>query len=172
MPTGIGPATRAVEQIENAINELADEEVVGRSLRDELVGLERSRARLDAEIARRLVEFQSSGEWAMEGARSAAGWLAAKTRCTSRVANHRVHVARQVAEMPTATKAWRAGEIGGEHVAAMARVRSAGRANQEFAVFEPALCDVAKAGTPDDVACVGRRWRDAVDAELGRERER
>ncbi len=130
MPTGIGPATRAVEQIENAINELADEEVVGCSLRDELVGLERSRARLDAEIARRLVEFQSSGEWAMEGARSAAGWLAAKTRCTSRVANHRVHVARQLAEMPTAIKAWRAGEIGGEHVAAMARVRSAGRANR------------------------------------------
>ncbi|HEY3833539.1 MAG TPA: DUF222 domain-containing protein [Acidimicrobiia bacterium] len=169
MPTGVGPATRAVEQIENAVNELADEEVVGRSLRDELVGLERSRARLDAQIARRLVEFQSSGEWATEGARSAAGWLAAKTRCTSRVANHRMHVARQLDEMPTATKAWRAGEIGSEHVAVMARVRSAARANQEFAVFEPALCDVAKAGTPDDVALVGRRWRDAVDAELGRD---
>src|SRR4051794_20580842 len=102
MPDVVGPVTRAVERIEQGVDALAEERVTGRSLRDELVVLERLRSRLDAEVARRLVAFDLSVEWSADGARSAAAWLVAKTRCASSGAHHRVHVARQLAAMPCA----------------------------------------------------------------------
>ncbi len=165
----VGPVTRAVESVESAVDALAAECVAGRPLRDDLLSLERVRARLDAEIARRLVEFDRSVEWSVDGARSAAGWLVAKTRAATGHVHHRMHVARQIDAMPIAQKAWRNGRMTTDHAAVMAKVRSAGRADAEFAVFEPALCEVAEAGTPADVANVGRRWRDAVDNALDRD---
>ena len=55
------------------------------------------------------------------------------------------------------------------HVEIMARARHAARANGAFAEFEPALLAVARAGTPEDVACATAQWRDALDADLDRD---
>jgi hypothetical protein len=168
MPVDVGPVTRAVEQLEDAIDALLAEDVTGRPLGDELVRLERVRSRLDAGIAQRLADFERQVGWSADGARSAAGWLIAKTRCASGGAHHRMHVARQMAAMPIASAAWRSGAITTDHAAVMARIRSGARANAEFAIFEPALVDAAKKTTPEDVMMVGPRWRDALDDYLGR----
>ncbi len=161
--------TRTSGQLHAVLDALAAEHVRGGAQREELVLLERERVRLDAEIARRLAELDRSGEWAIDGARSTASWLVARTRCATRVAHHRVHVARQVEEMHLIKQSWRAGEITSDHAAAAAKVRAAAKADDQFAVFEPALRDLAVAGTPDDLARAGRQWRDALDDALGRD---
>jgi GxxExxY protein len=51
----------------------------------------------------------------------------------------------------------------------MGKIRQSANADAEFAEFEPALVDVALTGRPEDVANVGRRWRDALDDHLDRD---
>jgi hypothetical protein len=60
------------------------------------------------------------------------------------------------------------GAITTAHVEVLARTRHAARANERFAAIEPALVDVAVAGSPADLADVGRQWRDALDADRQR----
>src|SRR5438132_1448096 len=38
-----------------------------------------------------------------------------------------------------------------------------------FDVFEPALLEVARAGSPEDLSGAVRQWRDALDADLDRD---
>jgi Domain of unknown function (DUF222) len=159
----------AVEQLRAAVDALATDEVVGCAQRDDVLGLWREIARLDAQFARRLGEFDRSVEWSVDGARSAAGWLVANTRASSGEAHHRVKVARQVAEMPVTAAAWNEGAISSRHVDAAARVRHGARADAEFAVYEPALVGVARTGQPEHVAGAGAQWREALDTHLGRD---
>ena len=115
--------------------------------RDDLVGLWREMARLEAQFARRVAELDASVEWSVDGSRSAAGWLVANLRVASGEAHHRVKVARQTAEMPITSAAWQEGRISSRHVDALTRVRHSANANAKFAVFEPALVDVALGST-------------------------
>jgi hypothetical protein len=158
-----------IERLREVVGELAAEAVCGASQRDEVAALWVEMTRLDAQFARRLAELDRSAEWSVDGARSAAGWLAANVRAASGEAHHRVKIARQTAAMPVASTAWERGEIGSRHVDALARVRSAANADAEFAVFEPTLTDVARQGRPEDVANVGAQWRDALESHLGRD---
>jgi hypothetical protein len=153
----------------SALDELASEDVTGRSLADELLTLDRARARLDAEVARRLRAFDRSLEWATSGARSAAAFLITHTRCASGEAHHRVRVARELDALDDTAAAWAEGAITTRHVSTIASARHAAKANEQFDEFEPALVDLARAGTPEDVAGLARQWRDALDADLDRD---
>jgi Domain of unknown function (DUF222) len=161
--------TGGVSQLRTAIDELARAEIVGFAQRDDVVGLWRELARLEAQLARRVAELDRSVEWSVDGSRSAAGWLVANLRMASGEAHHRVKVARQVSQMSITRARWEAGAVGSRHVDALTRVRHCANANGEFAVFEPALVDVALQGRPEDVANVGRQWCDALDSDLDRD---
>jgi hypothetical protein len=162
--------TGAVEMLRAAIDDLAEAEIRGSSQRDDLADLWREMARLDAQFARRFEEFDHSAEWSVEGARSAAGWLVAKVRAASGEAHHRVNVARRAAAMPIATAAWQQGSVSSRHVDAMTGIRRAAKADAEFAVFEPALVELARTGRPEDVGDLGRQWLEALDDHLNRDR--
>ncbi len=86
----------AVEQLHETIDALAATDLGFGSGGDELLALEQARARLDAEVARRLREFDRSGEWSAEGSRSAAAFLVTNTRCARGDAYRRVRVAREI----------------------------------------------------------------------------
>jgi hypothetical protein len=152
-----------------AVDALAAEDVTGKSLRIALVTLERARARLDAEVSRRLAEFDRSCEWSVVGSKSAAGFLAGRTRCSRGEAHHRVRLAREVEEMPQVAEVWRAGTVTTRHVEVIAKARHAAKADEQFAAFEASLVSVARAGTPEDVAGTARQWRDALEADLQRD---
>jgi hypothetical protein len=162
-------ASSAVERLREAIDDLATEDVSGAPQAELLAALWQEMTRLDAQFARRLAELDRSSEWSLDGARSAAGWLVARTHTASGEAHHRVKVARQTAAMPIARAAWERGEITSAHVAAIAKARSAANADPQFAVFEPSLVDVARTGRPDDVTNVAKQWRDALDNHLDRD---
>ena len=89
----------AVTRLIAALDEVAAEAVAGRPLRDALLALDAARARLDAQVARRLHAFDASREWAAEGAHSAAAFLVARTRCARGDAHRYVRVARELAEL-------------------------------------------------------------------------
>lgn len=158
-----------VERLHAVLDELAAHEVVGVSLRDDLLALEQARARLDAEVSRRLREFDRSREWSVDGSKSAAAYLVKHVRTAKGDAHHRVRVAREIGELDDTAAAWASGAITTKHAEAIARARHAAKADDQFAEFEPALLGVAKAGTPEDVGETARQWRDALDANLDRD---
>jgi hypothetical protein len=159
----------SVERLHKAIDELASDDLGYGSVGDDLLSLERARARLDAEVARRLREFDRSCEWAARGARSAAAFLVAKTRCARGDAYRRVRVAREVEALEQTTRAWAEGALTTRHVQTITQGRRAARADAAFDAFEPALLVVARAGSPEDVANAIRKWRDALDDALDRD---
>ena len=82
----------SVEHLHEAIDELAADDLsADLSLRTSSCWNEPAR-RLDAEVARRLREFDRSGEWAAHGSRSAAAFLVTKTRCAAVTPHRRVRV--------------------------------------------------------------------------------
>src|ERR1700710_1000047 len=104
------------EQWRAANDALGAADVVGISQRDEIIALWRERTRLDAQLARRIAEFDTSAEWSVSSSCSAAGWLVAKLRLATGEAHHQVKVARQMAQMRVANAAWQAGRINSRHV--------------------------------------------------------
>ena len=129
----------SVERLHEAIDELAAVDLRYGSVGEELLALERARARLDAEVARRLREFDRSCEWAAHGSRSAAAFLVTNTRCARGDAYRRVRVAREVEALEQTADAWAAGELTTRHVETITQARRAARADAAFDAFEPAL---------------------------------
>src|SRR5215213_8869114 len=113
----------SVERLHELIDDLAVDELQCRSLGEDLLALERARARLDAEVARRLREFDRSGEWAAHGARSAAAFLVTKTRCARGDAHRRVRVAREIEALDHTALEWAAGTLTTRHVEAITQGR-------------------------------------------------
>ncbi|HEX4490900.1 MAG TPA: hypothetical protein VH914_06810 [Acidimicrobiia bacterium] len=66
-------ATVVLERLRAAIDELAGEAIEAAPQSESVIALAREMARLDAQLARRLSEVDRSGEWSLDGARSAAG---------------------------------------------------------------------------------------------------
>jgi hypothetical protein len=159
----------SVERLHEAIDELAAGDLRFGSLGKDLLALERARARLDAEVARRLREFDRSCEWAAHGSRSAAAFLVTNTRCARGDAQRRVRVAREVEALDQTANDWAAGALTTRHVDTITQARRAARADAKFDAFEPALLEVARAGSPEDVSGAVRQWRDALDADLDRD---
>ena len=112
------------EKLVDAVDEIceADPSVLADPGTIEL--LHRERARLDAAITRAATEFDAGGEWAVDGARSAAAWLSTRLRIPLGTARRLVHLGRQLRQMPLVEAAWLAGEITEAHVSQLVRVRT------------------------------------------------
>src|SRR5438128_6882873 len=117
----------AVERLHEAIDELAAVDLRYGSVGEELLALERARARLDAEFARRLREFDRSCEWSAHGSRSAAAFLVANTRCARGDAHRRVRVARDIEALEQTASAWAAGVLTTRHVETITQARRTAR---------------------------------------------
>ena len=134
---------------------------------EEVLSVERVRAQRDAEAARLLYRFDMSGEWSLDGSRSCAAFLQRHLRCSEREAHRRVRVARQVHHLEETARAWAEGVITTEHVDVIAGARHRARDDLRFDAFEPWLVELARVGTPEDLARVVRQWQDALDADRG-----
>jgi hypothetical protein len=153
------------DRLRDVIDALERAEVDGLSVANEVRVLQHLRARLDAQLARRVDVLDRSGEWAADGARSTAAWVRRACRVSEREARTTVRMARQVRAMPAVAELWAAGAITTGHVDVLARTRSGAKADESFAGFEDRFATVALHAWPEDVERVARQWRDALDAD-------
>ncbi len=150
----------------SAIDELAAEDlgaVDDAVLEADLVTLAGARRRLDAELTRRVGEFDGRGLFAQEGFVSAAAWLRDRCRLAWGTARRLVGLARALRRMPLSDAAYGAGDIGTSHVALL--VRAARVHPRVFPVHERVLVDAAAGLDPGGMRKVVQHWIDAADPD-------
>ena len=86
--------------------------------------LHRCQARLDAVVTRAAAAFETGGEWAEEGGRSATAWITARCRVPEGVARKELRLGRGLRQLPATESAWLAGDICESHVTAMVSART------------------------------------------------
>jgi hypothetical protein len=152
--------------------ELAVEEFDGRDIEamgdaelgDELVLIRRAIDRLEAQFSRRLVRFEQVKGYESAGAANLISWLRWTCRMGTSAAARRMHLARQLTDLPQTDTAWRRGEISTGHAAVIGRTVDEVGSDAARAA-EPVLLDAAEHMHPGHVWLVGQRVRHSVDPE-------
>src|SRR5438874_13239918 len=117
-----------LEALTNAIDTLCAEDPARFGDRESITDLYRQLSRAEGVVARASAAFDAQRDWEGDRARSAAGWLAAKTHVPKAQAQRRVRLARSLRFMDLVGRAWLAGDIGETQVSLIARARTPQRA--------------------------------------------
>jgi hypothetical protein len=138
--------------------------VDGETLSEELIGMRHSIDRLEAQFSRRLVRFDLVRGYEGAGAADLISWLRWACRMGTSAAARRLHLARQLAELPETEAAWRSGAISTGHAAVIGRtVDEMGDDGARAA--EPTLLEAADRMNPGHVWLLGQRLRHTLDRE-------
>jgi hypothetical protein len=84
-----------------------------------LVELQRQVARLECLVTEATAEFDAWGEWATDGARTAASWVSARSNLPINEARRRVARARGLRQLPLCARAFANGDLNTAHVDAL-----------------------------------------------------
>jgi hypothetical protein len=158
--------------IVSAIREVAAEDRGGWSAgarSDRVLELLAAREQLDAALLAVVGEWDAAGDWALDGALTAASWLTPRTTLSTPEARALVRAARHVQANPTTAKALAAAEMSTAQVQIAAR--AARRVEDLYADHEAAILDAARITTTDEYQVVMHAWRSHADDHLGREPE-
>jgi hypothetical protein len=90
---------------------------------ESIVALQKLHARFEAVSAKALSHFDRSGDWALDGAKGAAPWLATKCHLPRATARRLVRRSRLLRQLPRCADAWSKGEISSAHLDAIIGVR-------------------------------------------------
>ena len=85
--------------------------------------LHRLSARFEAFVTEATAAFETNEEWAADGAKTAAAWIATRCRVPRSAAKRRVRLGRSLRHLPDCARAWRDGEIGVDQAKAIAGAR-------------------------------------------------
>lgn len=153
--------------LRDAITQLADDDLdapTDAELDDDLLELLRQRRRLDAEIVTRTQRWDARSVWASDGSRSPSARLSRDGALSRSTADHLVYTARAVEDMPATVAAWRAGDLGIDHVDLLRRAAGAGRA-EWFARDEALLVEFCTTMRWVPATKAVRYWCQRADAE-------
>ena len=176
---GVEPAERlgapsTLDVLAGAAAAVAAETWAGRPgplLGEALVALTNVERMVGAAKVAVLGAFDASGEYRVDRHPSTATWMAARTKSDRRRVRHQVGVARRMRSMTLTEEAYRAGLVGFEHVAVLARANTPDVA-ELFVEAEAALVAAAQRLDFDLFCRAVRAWRDFVDPEGAEERAR
>lgn len=104
------------DALARAIDELV---VEGASLygdAESVTRLVRELSRLESFTTSAVAQFDTSGDWAQDGARNAAAWIAAMCRIPRAMARRFVRRGRNLRRLPAVAEAWQEGSIAAPHV--------------------------------------------------------
>jgi hypothetical protein len=135
---------------------------------DGVLALLALRDRVDAQLARWVGAFDGRTIWTADGARSAGGWLAARTDTTYSAASATAHAGRVLRSCPHTETAWVTGRIG----TAKARLLLDAQPvhPDRFAADEAWLIDTIEPLNVRHARTVIARWTAMAQAELDRAR--
>jgi hypothetical protein len=113
-----------IERLEHAIDDLYALDAFTLSSPEAIIELERLRSRLDYVSTKAFAEFDASGAYKADGAKTAVAWL--DTRCHVQKADgwRRVRRARALPELPLVSAAFASGQIGTAQVDALVKERT------------------------------------------------
>jgi hypothetical protein len=111
----------------DALQALDREALTGRDLGELLVGLHRQKNRLLAGELGVVRAFERRGTWQLDGAKSAARWLARKLRAPLPVMHKRTRLARRLPGLPHTAQALADGDISADHAEALAKIAASPR---------------------------------------------
>jgi Domain of unknown function (DUF222)/HNH endonuclease len=136
----------------------------GGALSAELIEMRRGIDRLEAQFSRRLVRFDATRGYERDGAADLISWLRWACRMGTGAAARRLHLARQLTELPDTEAAWRSGAISTGHATVIGRtVDEMGEDGAHAA--EPALLEAAGQMNPGHVWLAGQRLRHILDRQ-------
>jgi hypothetical protein len=167
VPVG-GDPVGLVGAAADALQGLDRESLTGRELGELLVGLQRQKNRLLAGELGVVRAFERRGTWQVDGAKSAAGWLARKLRAPLPVMRRLTRLARRLPGLPATAQALAGGDISAEHAEALARVAGSPRraVRDAFdAEVERSYVGYAIDNEFEDFADSLRVWQDWVDQD-------
>ncbi len=153
---GAGGGARGPRLLALAVEAFDAEElgaVDGETLSEELIGMRQSIDRLEAQFSRRLVRFDLVRGYEGAGAADLISWLRWACRMGTSAAARRLHLARQLTELPETEAAWRSGAISTGHAAVIGRtVDEMGDDGARAA--EPALLEAADHMNPGHTSVI------------------
>jgi hypothetical protein len=85
--------------------------------------LQRQLARLEAFVTSAAAEFDASGAWALDGARTASAWLATRCRLPKAQARRLIRRGRALRHLPACQQAWTEGAITAAHLDTVSAAR-------------------------------------------------
>ena len=88
-----------------------------------IVELLQLQSRFESFVTEATTAFEAGEEWAADGAKTAASWIATRCHISRRVAKRRVRLGRTLRHLPVCAQAWREGAIGTDQVEAIASAR-------------------------------------------------
>jgi hypothetical protein len=120
----LSPSSTPFQDIHEALQRLREEDLEAlpaSAMGPDMEQLRRLGNMLDAELSRRLHRFDSGGGYASTQALTAKAWLRWKCNFSPAAAAGRVAIARELADLPLATRAFADGDISYAHAAMIAR---------------------------------------------------
>ncbi|HET6951714.1 MAG TPA: DUF222 domain-containing protein [Acidimicrobiales bacterium] len=130
-----------------------------------MVTLRRAQARLAAVTVGLTAAFDARRGFAGDGSRSAADWIATRTRHPRSEVAAEVRLGRRLRVMPGTTAAWGAGEIGPAHARRLSYLAAGPRTAAAFPEGEALLVRHARTLRFDDFERTCAHWRDAADPD-------
>ncbi len=85
--------------------------------------LHRQLSQFESFVTEATAAFEAGEEWAADGAKTAASWIATRCRVPRAAAKRRVRLGRTLRHLPETAQAWRDGAIGADHAQAIASAR-------------------------------------------------
>jgi hypothetical protein len=135
----------------------------GTQLGEGLIEVRESIDQLESIFADGLHGFDSTGEYRAAGALSSVAWLKWKCRLSGGAAAERLGIARQLEQLPKTQDAFAKGEVGYQHVAALARTaENVGSA--PVRQHEATLLQAAQTMDPGRFAGIIKDFEQRVDA--------
>src|SRR5271163_60602 len=112
-----------LENFAGALDELIESGAENYGDCESMVELHGMQARLDSFVTEATAAFEVGEEWAAEGAKTAASWIATRCRVARPAAKRRVRLGRTLRHLPLVAEAWRHGAIGTDQAQAIAKAR-------------------------------------------------
>jgi hypothetical protein len=85
--------------------------------------LHRSFSRFESFVTEAAAAYDASGEWALDGAKTASAWIATRCALPQDTARRRVALGKALRRLPACAEAWREGRIGADQARAIAAAR-------------------------------------------------
>ena len=126
-----------------------------------LLGL---RSQIDAYVTASVGEFDTWGEYGLDGARSAASWIAKAGNLPLAEAGRLVRRARNLRQLPEFAEAWKEGDINAAHLDVVAKARNS-RTEDDLERDEKMLADYARTLPFPDFTRMMAYWEQLADPD-------